>query len=263
MNPLLSIIIPCYKSASTLEETLLSVAEQAYQNWEALIINDGSPDHLEEIALKWVEKDHRFKYYKKSNSGLGSTRNFGVKKAKGSIILPLDSDNKIRPSFVEDNIFKFNENPKLGVVYGNAHYFGEKTGEWYVGPFDKYRMLKHNYIDACALIRKSTLEEVNIFEENLPYQGHEDWDLWLKIIDADYDFLFTDEIGFDYRVSNDSMIKSFDDSMLNANIEFIKKKHYKLYANAMAELFVQNKKLRKDLNDTIVNKIKRKLKKKL
>ena len=261
MDLLLSIIIPCYNSEATLEETLDSVLQQDYDNWEALIINDGSPDQLESIALKWVEKDPRFKYYKKENGGLGKARNYAINKAQGEILLPLDSDNKIRPSYVSNNISKFLENPDIGVIYGNAEYFGEKSGVWYVGEFDTYRMLNHNYIDACALIRKSTIDEVGLFEENLPYQGHEDWDLWLKIMASKYNFLFVDEIAFDYRVSNNSMIKSFDDKMLKKNIDFIEKKHYKQYVEAMRILRIENKKLKKDLNNTLIIKVKRKLKK--
>ena len=67
MKPLLSIVIPCYKSEFTLQETLESVVNQDFDSWEALIINDGSPDNLETIALKWVQKDTRFKYFKKEN----------------------------------------------------------------------------------------------------------------------------------------------------------------------------------------------------
>ena len=112
MNPILSIIIPCYNSQNTLEETLMSVLEQDFQNWEAILINDGSPDNLEDIALKWVEKDARFKYFKKENGGLGSARNYGINKAKGNYILPLDSDNTIGKSFAQRAITIFEENEK-------------------------------------------------------------------------------------------------------------------------------------------------------
>lgn len=250
MKPLLSIIIPCYNSEKTLEDTLVSVYNQHFDNWEAIIVNDGSPDNLEEVALKWVDRDGRFKYFKKQNEGLGKTRNFGIKKALGDIILPLDSDNKIRPDFVNAHIHRFVENSNIGVIYGNAEYFGEKRGAWIIGPFDKYRLLYHNYIDACAMIRKSTLENVNYFEENLPFQGHEDWDLWLKITASGFDFLYVNEITFDYRVTKNSMIKSFDQDMLNANISFIKKKHHNLYIEAMSELYEENVLLKHKLKNS-------------
>ena len=65
MNPLISVIVPCYNQAQYLDECLQSVLDQTYQNWECIIVNDGSPDHTEEVAKKWTEKDPRFKYLKK------------------------------------------------------------------------------------------------------------------------------------------------------------------------------------------------------
>lgn len=82
-NPLISIIIPCYNQAQYLPETLQSVMEQVYPNWECLIVNDGSPDNTEEIALDWCRKDTRFRYLSKPNGGLSDTRNFGIKHSSG------------------------------------------------------------------------------------------------------------------------------------------------------------------------------------
>lgn len=85
MSTKLSIIIPCYNSESTLETTLKSVLNQEFQEWEAIMVNDGSPDNLEAIALKYVQKDTRFIYFKKENGGLGSARNYGIKKLKENL----------------------------------------------------------------------------------------------------------------------------------------------------------------------------------
>ena len=60
-----SIIIPCYNSAKTVEETFQSVINLEYNNWEAIIVNDGSPDNIEYIAKYWVNLDSKFRYYKK------------------------------------------------------------------------------------------------------------------------------------------------------------------------------------------------------
>ena len=62
MSHLVSVIIPCYKQAHFLPDALLSILEQTYQNWECIIVNDGSPDDTEEVAQHWCKKDERFKY---------------------------------------------------------------------------------------------------------------------------------------------------------------------------------------------------------
>src|SRR5687768_10004937 len=91
--PLVSIIVPCFNQAEFLNETLQSVLSQTISDWECIIINDGSKDNSEEIALPWVDKDKRFKYLKQENRGVCAARNKGISEANGKYILPLDGDN--------------------------------------------------------------------------------------------------------------------------------------------------------------------------
>ena len=69
MSTLVSIIVPCYNQAKYLKESLSSVLNQSYTNWECIIVNDGSPDNVDEIAENWTQIDNRFKYVKKENEG--------------------------------------------------------------------------------------------------------------------------------------------------------------------------------------------------
>jgi glycosyltransferase involved in cell wall biosynthesis len=232
MIPKLSIVIPCYNSENTLEDTLESVLRQELQDWEALIINDGSPDDLEAIALKWLKKDHRFRYYKKDNGGLGTARNFGIEKALGKYILPLDSDNKVRPGFTKNAISFLENNPKVGVVYGNAMYFGDRDGLWLVKEFNFEEILIKNYIDACAIYHKTLWTEIGGYDTKMPYQGNEDWDFWLALGVKKVVFKHLNEITFDYRVTETSMINSFNSEMYEANKNYIRRKygeHYFIY----------------------------------
>jgi glycosyltransferase involved in cell wall biosynthesis len=223
-----------------LEDTLVSVKDQNFVLWEAIIINDGSTDNSEAIALKFVERDARFRYFKKPNGGLGSARNFGIEKAFGQYILPLDSDNKIRPQFAKQALLVFQNDIRIGVIYGDAMCFGEKTGLWKIGPFNIHKMLKTNYIDACAVIRKSVLLEVSLYDVNMPYQGLEDWDLWLSFINQKVKFFYLEKITFDYRVSKDSMIKSFTPDMRTETVNYIKEKHRKLFIKALFRVPTKN-----------------------
>ncbi len=93
--PLISVIVPCYNQAQYLDECLQSVLDQTYQDWECIIVNDGSPDNTEEVAKKWLAKDSRFKYFYKENGGLSSARNAGIKDSIGQFIFFLDFDYKI------------------------------------------------------------------------------------------------------------------------------------------------------------------------
>lgn len=123
-NPLVSVIVPCYNQAQFLPETLESIMQQTYHNWECIIMNDGSQDNTDEIAKIWIEKDHRIQYLKKENTGVCDTRNKGIALAKGTYILPLDADDKIAPQYIEKAIGEFNKNDKLKLVYCNTILFG-------------------------------------------------------------------------------------------------------------------------------------------
>ncbi|WP_299385027.1 glycosyltransferase family A protein [uncultured Lacinutrix sp.] len=260
MKPKISIIIPCYNTEDTLDETLNSVLEQDFKSWEAIIINDGSPDDVEKVALKWEKKDSRFKYFKKSNGGLGTARNFGIQKSQGEFILPLDSDNKIKSNFASKAISIFNAKADIGVIYGDALYFGDKDGRWSVGNFNPIALLEANYIDACALYRKTLYDETKGYDSNLPYQGHEDWDFWLQVIHTNYKFYYMKAITFDYRVKQDSMIRSFTVDMERENIAYIMNKHYKLYLEYYPKLYAMYKSIQIESNKSIKERLIRKLK---
>ncbi|MDD7558162.1 MAG: glycosyltransferase family 2 protein [Porphyromonas somerae] len=97
--PLLSIIIPIYNTDKYLDECFESIVAQTYQNWEAILINDGSTDNSEEICLMWVKKDPRFQYHKfAQNSGPSAVRRRGMDLAQGDIIGGVDSDDFILPN---------------------------------------------------------------------------------------------------------------------------------------------------------------------
>jgi glycosyltransferase involved in cell wall biosynthesis len=225
----LSIIIPCYNSQSTLDDTLKSVINQEFQDWEAIIVNDGSSDSTEEIALKWIEKDKRFKYFAKDNEGLCKTRNYGIAKSKGVYILPLDSDNQILNNFAKDAVNLLEQKNDIGVVHGNAEFFGDKTGLWEIGDFSIEKMLLGNYIDACAIYRKKFWQKVGGYDENLPFEGLEDWELWMAFGAINVKFFHLKKITFKYRVSKNSMIGVFTRDMAEITREYIAKKYSSLY----------------------------------
>src|SRR5690554_3213021 len=100
-TPLISIIVTCYNQASYIDETLNSVLNQTYQNWECIIVNDGSTDTTEEVVSKWLKKDNRFQYIASTNKGVSNARNVGIEKAMGTYILPLDGDDVFGTHYVE------------------------------------------------------------------------------------------------------------------------------------------------------------------
>lgn len=224
---------------------------QDFQEWEAIIVNDGSTDTTEEIALRWVKKDRRFKYYAKQNEGLGKTRNYGISRANGIYILPLDSDNQIEKDFSVDAIAVFEKDSSIGVVYGDAEYFGEKTGLWKVDEYNLEKMLVANYIDACAIYKRILWKKVGGYDENMPHQGHEDWEFWIALGVLNVKFHHLKKVTFKYSVSKNSMIRLFTNEMVLLNEDYIVKKHSSQYYRHYLDILLLSEKKDKDFSEKL------------
>lgn len=207
MERRVSIIVPCYNQAVFLPETLDSVLAQTYQNWECIIVNDGSPDNTDEVAKMYCEKDNRFKYLYKQNGGLSSARNAGVRASSGEYVLPLDSDDIIGAEYLELAVQVLNTNSKIAVVYCRAHLFGKKKGEWLLPEFSLNKMLGCNLVFCSAVFRRIYYDKTNGYNENMKF-GYEDWDFWLSIIELEGEFYRIDKVLFHYRIRSSSMARS-------------------------------------------------------
>ena len=208
MNPRISIIIPCYNHGQYIREALDSVEKVADKNlYEVIIVNDGSKD---EYTIEMMDKLAAEGYHviNQVNQGLGRTRNNGIKIAKGDYILPLDSDNRIRPEYIYESIKILDAHPEIAMVYGDAEFFGDKSKRHVVGEFNLQNMMVENQIDACAVYRKSVWEAVGGYDEKMPIMGYEDWDMWMNMTFKQYKFHYVPEILFDYRVLGNSMLRS-------------------------------------------------------
>ena len=92
-NPLISIIVPCYNAEKYINFCVKSILEQSYENWECLLINDGSADKTLSILEEYTGKDNRFELFSQENKGLSATRNLGIDNAKGDFVFFLDADD--------------------------------------------------------------------------------------------------------------------------------------------------------------------------
>ena len=116
MTALVSIIVPFYQAEKYLNDAVKSVFHQTHENWELLLINDGSTDNSKEIALSF--KDKRIRYFEQENNGVSSARNRGLRKMKGEYFCFLDADDMLTPNSLELRMKIFKENPNLSFVDG-------------------------------------------------------------------------------------------------------------------------------------------------
>lgn len=230
MNPRVSIIIPCYNHGQYIREALDSVEKVADKSlYEVIIVNDGSKDAY---TIEMMDKLAAEGYHviNQVNQGLGRTRNNGIRLAKGDYILPLDSDNRIRPEYIYESIKILDAHPEIAMVYGDAQFFGDKHKRHVVGEFNLQNMMIENQIDACAVYRKSAWEAVGGYDEKMPIMGYEDWDMWLNMIFHNYKFHYVPEILFDYRVLGNSMLRSISVTNKKKLFRYMDEK-YKSYLN--------------------------------
>lgn len=230
MDPLnkVSIIIPCYNQAQFLDECLSSVLNQTYNNWECIIVDDGSPDNTGEVAQKWMNKDARFKYVKKENGGLADARNYGINNAQGEWLLPLDSDDKISEQYLEKAAEKFKD---YDVIYAKAVYFGEKKGEIDLPSYSYVSLLLKNNIYCTAFYKKDDYLKTGGYDVNMKF-GLEDWEFWIHLLkNKNLKVHQLNYIGFHYRIKEVSMLVNMYSipekriKMLN----YIFNKHFSVY----------------------------------
>lgn len=203
-----SIIIPCYNCGRYLSEALDSCLSQSYTDWEGIIVNDGSVDETEEVAMRYVEKDGRFKYFFQLNRGVSAARNVGIRESTGYYILPLDADNAVMPYCLQVSVNCFLTQPKAKLVYGNALLINDNGygGIREVRELPLYKwdnFIWDNCIDNCAMYRRRDYDNTNGYDENMIY-GCEDWDFWLSLLRKDDIVVHVNQELFCYRVRENS-----------------------------------------------------------
>jgi len=222
--PLVSLIVPCYNQAQYLDEALQSVSNQTYENWECIIVNDGSTDNTEQTAKAWIEKDNRFSYLFFENKGLSNARNSGIAKAIGEFILPLDADDKIAANYIASAIDAFKKDNTLKVVYCKAEKFGAETGIWTLPDFSLSNLAIKNMIFCSGFFRKKDWELVGGYDSGMIY-GWEDWEFWIAVLKNGGNVKCLDEVGFYYRIKSKSMLNQVNHDHSVYLQEYLSVKH--------------------------------------
>lgn len=231
--PKTSFIVPCYNQASFLHEALNAVHGQTFQNWECIIVNDGSTDETEGVATKWVEKDKRFKYISKPNGGLSSARNKGIKISKGKYIFPFDADDKIHPEYLEKAIHILEKDDSIEVLSSKVELFGAKKEVYQLPEYTFETLLLKNCFIACSIFKKTSYLKVGGYDENL--KSFEDWDFWISVLKDGGKVHVIDEVLYYYRKhETDSLSNRFysDGNFYYGLYDYVYKKHIDLYQNA-------------------------------
>lgn len=239
--PKVSIIIPCFNQSQYLPETLDSILAQTYNDWECIIVNDGSPDNTEEVAKEYCDKDKRFKYVYQENQGPATARNNGIKSSSGEYILPLDSDDLISPTYIEKAMSHFNISPNTKLVYCKAKKFGEEEGCWDLPAYKYENMLWNNLIFCTAMYKRVDYDKTNGYNPNMKY-GLEDWDFYLSLLNENDIVYRIEEILFFYRIKNISRSTIlYSDNRVRESLIFLYNNHKEKYEQYINEIIFLKK----------------------
>ena len=214
---LISIIVPIYNVEKYLRQCLDSNQDQSYQNFECLLINDGSPDNSADICKEYVSKDPRFRYIEKENGGVSSARNLGLEHSKGEYITFIDSDDWVDSDYLEV-LYKSLTDEKADVAVSTYKQFNMDDNNYYVhsyqrgyekkiftGPelIDEFIALDtfdHSYRFVCGkLVRKCLLDKIAFNEKTTL---GEDMEFWLKLYLISNKIVYVNRDSYVYRVDN-------------------------------------------------------------
>jgi glycosyltransferase involved in cell wall biosynthesis len=241
-SPLVSFIIPYYNAGATIQETIDSIFNQSYSNFDIWLINDGSTDPLSIKKLKDFEGNDKIRILHQENSGPSVARNVAIEQSKADYILPLDADDLIENSSLSESL-KIMNNKEVGVVYGNIQFFGDDHTVKEQFNFSLDRQLLMNQVAVTALIRKSVFTEVGYYDEFLSKPGLEDWEFWIRVGQSAYSFQKLEMIFFKVRINQSSRTYQVANNNLEMIKDFVYNKHLHLVVEKYQELFYQKKQL--------------------
>jgi len=186
--PRVTVVIPVYNVCSYLEATLVSLEQQSFQAFEAIVVDDGSTDDSAQVAQVFCQRDARFRLVAKPNGGLSSARNFGIRHAQTDYIAMLDGDDLYEPKKLENHVNWLDRDASIGVVYSASKTIRDDGKLTMLTLSGKpilsdplLALLCKNFVGhgSNAVFRRSLIGQVGGFDETL--RSSEDLDFWLRI----------------------------------------------------------------------------------
>lgn len=237
--PTITIVIPAYNAARYLSQTLDSVLKQTFNDWQCLIVDDGSTDDTPSIAQDYANQDPRFTAITQPNAGVAAARNLGAEAASSTpFLIFLDADDVWYPEALQTLLARFHDHPKAPAVHGHGSYLGPegqcvRPGELEAACRSRLLFNGHKVINttasqpttfqtlatACSiwtpgmvLIRTQAFQKITGFDAQLHLT--EDWDLWVRLSRLG-DIPFVDHPVIHYRQHTTNSSSNKLKSMLN------------------------------------------------
>ncbi|MEU7060259.1 glycosyltransferase [Streptomyces sp. NPDC046197] len=189
-DPVVSVVIPCHNYARYLPEAVSSVLGQTFDDWELVIVDDGSTDNTVEVTEDLIARhpDRRLRLLQQANAGVSAARNTGIEAAAGRYILPLDADDMIAPTMLEKTVAVLDGDPGVAIASTDVFTFTDDDLPPQVMPLPAYSrelLLQRLIMFYCSLYRREAWQTVGGYDENM--RAGEDWDFWIGCAEHGFD----------------------------------------------------------------------------
>ena len=206
--PLVSVIVPTFNKGQFLAETVKSIADQAYQPIEVLIVDDGSTDNSVVVAneLKLQYPLLNITTFSKPNTGISDTRNFAVERANGRVIINLDGDDLMKPTLISEAIRGMRATG-ANMITSPVEMFGESSETWAPAPYDPFYHRYDNLISTLIIFDKAIWARTGGYSKAYPF--NEDWHFSLLAQTFDLHVVRFSEALFRYRVTSSGLANQY------------------------------------------------------
>ncbi|WP_278321641.1 glycosyltransferase [Clostridium botulinum] len=234
INSLISVIMPVYNGEKYLKESIESIMNQTYKNFEFIIINDGSTDNSLNIINEYAERDSRIKVISRENKGISYSLNEGISASKGEYIARMDADDICMPERFDEQL-KVMTNNNIHICATHIEIIGnitteEKLSYEHTHNLDKLTIIElvkgYTICHPTVLFRKKILDTLKGYNED--YNTTEDIELWFRAIKEEFNFYVLNKKLLKYRRHSDSKTSKEGDicfvNFVNIRLDFIKDK---------------------------------------
>lgn len=230
MEELISIVLPIYNGEKYMCESIDSVINQTYQNWELLILDDCSSDNTSNIAQEYVKRDKRISYYRnEKNLRLPRNLNKGFSLARGDYLTWTSDDNRYKPTALEKMYDALQKKRKAQFVFASCRIIdgnGKEIEYIMVNERSKKRIVGENPVGACFMYTRTVYEKIGNYNPDLTLV--EDYDYWQRIFGY-FETVALEEILYEYRWHDGALTSTMKQGTFNKTLEKVLLKNRSLF----------------------------------
>ena len=229
-TPLVSILITCFNLGEYLHDAVASVLSQSFTDFEILIVDDGSTDPETRRMLDGYQRPGT-SIFRTRNQGVAAARNYLIARATGKYLCALDADDKLHSEYLAKTTAVLERDPAVAFVSTHLQMFGDEDRQWPdEANCNLATLLSEDTVITPALVRREAVQDIGGYDQSMPHQGDEDWDLWISLVEAGYVGCILDEVLFFYRRRRGSMCDLCTTGQAHLDlVDYIVRKHAASY----------------------------------